>query len=193
MAKKETETKDAKKTNKKNVSGDVSSDSEIPVTEESIAAANRMPVMIHAQYLKDISFENPNAPHILMPGLGKPDIDINFSMDAHKLDLGDAEKNQGLDNLYEVSLGVHIKSTRGDKTAFIAEIEYGMSVSLNGVPENRHHPVLLIEIPKFMFPYVRQIATELTAQGGYPPLVLAPVNFSKFYMDKFGQNAEDAA
>ena len=191
-AKKETAKKPAKETkakkaNKKSkVSGSASADDDIPVTQETVKSAKRLPMMIHAQYVKDISFENPNAPFTLLPGQGRPEMDVNFSMDARKMDveqMGAAKAE--IDNLYEVILGVTIHAEKGGRPAFVIEIEYGMSVSLNNIPEEQHHSLLLIEMPKYMFPFVRQLVTDLSGQGGYTPLMLAPVNFSKFYLNTF--------
>lgn len=188
--KKETKKKPAAKKAKPKVSANVNSADDIPVTDETIHDAQRLPMMIHAQYVKDISFENPNAPFTLTPGSGRPEIEVNFNMDARKMDIDKmgTDKNK-IDNLYEVVLGVHIQAEKKGEPAFIIEIEYGMAVSLNNIPEERHHALLLIEMPKYMFPYVRQLVTELSGQGGYAPLMLTPVNFSKFYMQRFGKDA----
>lgn len=190
--KKDTPEKETKKPNaaKPKVSGSANADEDIPMNEDALKAGRRMPMMIHAQYVKDISFENPNAPFTLLPGSGRPEIEVNFAMDARKMDmekLGNADS--GIENLYEVILTTTVKATKQGKPAFLVEIEYGMSVSLNQIPEEQHHSMLLIEMPKYMFPYVRQLVAELSGQGGYMPLMLAPVNFSKFYMDRFGKNA----
>jgi len=183
--------KDAKKKKiKPTISGDVNAGEDIPMAEENAHDAQRLPMMIHAQYVKDISFENPNAPFTMLASTGRPEIEVNFNMDARKMDMDkmgiDKDK---VDNLYEVVLGVHIEAKKKDAPAYIMEIEYGMSVSLNNVPEGRHHALLLIEMPKYMFPYVRQLVADLSGQGGYMPLMLTPVNFGKFYLQRFGKEA----
>ncbi len=154
--------------------------------QEKIRLASNTPVVIHAQYIKDLSFENPNAPGVFSDA-GKPVMDANFSMDAKKLDVKEHE------NLYEVSLGIHVVAKRADVVAFIAEIEYGVMVSLGDVPEAQHHPLLLIEMPKYAFPFVRQIVANLTQQAGYMPLLLSPVNFKNFYMQQFGKKIQEDA
>ncbi len=172
------------------VSGKTNADESVPFTDETVQSAQRLPMMIHAQYVKDVSFENPNAPFTLLLSSGRPEIDVNFSMDARKMDMSKmGAAGEGIDNLYEVVLSTTIRAEKQGKAAFIIEIEYGMSVSLNDIPEERHHSLLLIEMPKYMFPYVRQLVAELSGQGGYSPLMLTPVNFSKFYMDRFGKEA----
>lgn len=144
----------------------------------SMPDGGNMPIMIHAQYVKDLSFENPNAPDTLRGAGGAPEMDVNIGMDARKLP-GDEK------SLYEVVLNVRAEALRQGGTMFIAELQYGMTVSLNGVPEEQHHPILLIEIPRMAFPYARQILSDLTTQGGYPPLLLNPVDFQALYIDRF--------
>ena len=138
-----------------------------------------MPIVIHAQYIKDLSFENPNTPESLRGAGGAPEMDVNIGMDARKI------ASQEEDNLYEVALNVRAEAKRQGESVFIAELQYAMTVSLNNVPQDQHHPLLLIEIPRMAFPYARQILSDLTTQGGYPPLLLNPVDFHALYLDRF--------
>lgn len=150
-----------------------------PEVAQDMPQNANLPITIHAQYVKDLSFENPNTPETLR-GMDKPpEMDVNIGMDARKLE--DPE----MDNLYETVLNVRAVATNGEETVFIAEMQYGVTVSLNGVPEDQHHPLLLIEIPRLAFPYARQILSETTVQGGYPPLLLNPVDFQALYMERF--------
>lgn len=142
-------------------------------------ASGNMPIVIHAQYVKDLSFENPNSPESLRGADKSPEMDVNIGMDARKME------DDKLEHLYEVSLNVRAEAKRDGKVMFLAELQYGMTVSLNDVPEDQHHPMLLIEIPRMAFPYARQILSDLTTQGGYPPLLLNPVDFHALYVDRF--------
>jgi preprotein translocase subunit SecB len=145
------------------------------------------PVTMLAQYVRDISFENTNAPESLRGGQAAPEMDINVGMDARTMEDGDFK------NLFEVVLSVRAEAKRGDKTAFLAEIIYGVVVTIgDAVPEEAHHPLLFIEIPRLAFPFVRQILADLTSQGGYPPLLLNPVDFQALYMQRFGPQIEAA-
>ncbi len=147
--------------------------------EEKLQALG-LPINIHTQYIRDVSFENPDAPNSMRAGLGAPEMDVNIGMDARPL------PDDDIDNLYEVALTISATAKRGDKTIFIAEVIYGVIVSVGDiVPEDQHHPLLLIEIPKFAFPFARQILADLTSQGGYPPLLVNPVDFQALYMDRF--------
>lgn len=145
--------------------------------------AGRLPVTIHAQYVKDISFENPHAPEALADTKGKPALDVSFSMDAQKKDWFNTP------DTYEVTLGVNVHAKRDDRTAFMVEVLYSALVTLHDVPEDKHHPMLLIEIPKYMYPYARQVISDLTQAGGYMPLMLAPMDFRNFYMQRYGRKA----
>lgn len=144
-----------------------------------------MPLTILTQYVRDISFENPNAPDSLRAGQTAPELDVNIGMDARKIPDGEMK------NLYEVVLNAKAEAKRGDKIIFIAEVQYAMVVSVSEiVPEENHHPLLLIEIPRMAFPFVRQILADLTTQGGYPPLLLGLVDFQALYMQRFGAEIE---
>ena len=106
-------------------------------------------------------------------------MDINIGMDARKLEDGE------LENLYEVVVNLRAAAMRNDQPVFILELQYGVTVVLNDIPIDNHHAVLLIEIPRLAFPFIRQIVSDLTTQGGYPPLILNPVDFQALYMKRF--------
>ncbi len=142
-------------------------------------AAVEMPITILGQYIRDVSFENPNAPTSLQLEDGQPDMDVNIGLDARAL--------PDADNVFEVLLSARAEAAHGDDLLFICEIQYGMTVKIDkSVPEDRHHPMLFIEIPRQAFPFVRQIVANLVAQGGFPPLYLSPVDFHALYLQRFG-------
>lgn len=143
-----------------------------------------MPYTIHAQYVRDASFENPNAIDAMRPNLPVPEMDINIGMDARRID------GTNMENFYEVALNIRAEAKRGETTVFIAELQYGTAVSIeDGVPQDSHHPLLLIEVPRMIFPYARRIVSDLTVEGGYPPLLINPVDFQALYLQRFGQKA----
>ena len=113
-------------------------------------------------------------------------MDINIGMDARKI------PSEEMDNLYEVVVNFRAAAMRGDDPVFIMEMQYGVTVVLQDVPEENHHPILLIEIPRLAFPYIRQIVSDMTVQGGYPPLILNPVDFQAIYMDRFKDDIDAA-
>jgi preprotein translocase subunit SecB len=143
--------------------------------------AGAPPLQILAQYVRDISFENPLAPNSLRQGQARPKTKVDFGMDARKL------TDTGIENMFEVILTVRAEAHREGQTIFISEVQYGTTVSVEGVAEEQRHAMLMIEIPRLAFPFVRQIICDLSVQGGYAPLLLAPVNFHALYMQRFGQ------
>ncbi len=151
-----------------------------PDMPEGVSSVDRLPVIIHAQYIRDLSFENPNAPMPLRKAAGESKIDVDFSMDARQVEV------PGYENSYEVALYVSVHAKKGEMSTFIIELEYGMMVTLQDVPADKIHPLLLIEMPNYMFPYVRAIVSDLTQQAGYLPFFLSPVNFKALYRKRFG-------
>ena len=152
--------------------------------QQSIPSQNQ-PYTIHAQYVRDASFENPNAIDVLRSNQALPEMDVNIGMDARKIE------GSNFPNFYEVALNIRTEAKRGDDTIFIAELQYGVAVSIdNSVPQDSHHPLLLIEVPRIAFPYARKIISDLTVDGGYPPLLLNPVDFQALYVQRFGQKAQ---
>lgn len=162
------------------------------VTEdENIGDITKAPLMIHKQYLKDMSFENPNAPGILHRVDQRPEMDMNIMLDVQKVD------HEEYQDYYEVTLTLGATAKRGDETLFLAEVIYGAAVSINGIAEKQHHPLLFIEVPHMIFPFARQILANATQSGGFMPLQLAPVDFRNMYLQRFANNknaktAEDA-
>lgn len=144
-----------------------------------------MPLTIHAQYIKDMSFENPNAPQSLRGGEGAPQMQVNVNLDSMPLD----KKGQ-----YEVVLTINATATRGESTLFIAELVYGVVCSVSDqVPDNHIHPLIMIEVPKMAFPFVRQILCDAIMAGGYPPLMLNPVDFEGLYISQYKKEQESNA
>lgn len=127
---------------------------------------------IVAQYVKDLSFENPKAPDSLRVE-GKPAIDMGVEMNA-----------QGRpDGLFEVDLRLTIKATTDAMTVFNVELLYGGLFALHSVPEQDIEPLLLIECPRYLFPFAREIIARATSDGGfYPPFMLDPIDFAGIYV-----------
>ena len=128
------------------------------------------PITVNAQYLKDFSFENPNAPQSLGQATA-PQIEVGVNVGTRNLAQG----------VFEVSLALNATAKRGSETVFIAELTYCGVFSLQGIPEEHVRPVLLIECPRLLFPFARNILADATRDGGYPPLLLQPVDFVDLY------------
>ena len=135
---------------------------------------------ILGQYLKDLSFENPNAPQSLAPQPTQPDIAIAVNVNA---------KNLG-PNDYEVELHLDAKATVEGKTVFAAELLYAGAFRLENFPANLLHPAVLIECPRMLFPFARQILADATRNGGFPPLMLDPIDFAAMYQQRMQAQAQ---
>lgn len=131
-------------------------------------------IQIITQYIKDASFENPHAPESLVSNWGPPEPAIQISL----------AQQQVKDNTFESSVYVRIeaKSAKSGKMAFILDVHYGALVALVGVPRESTLAVLMVEVPKLIFPYLREVISDLTIKGGYPPLYLSPINFESIYL-----------
>ena len=134
---------------------------------------------ILAQFVRDLSFENPKAPESLRIE-GKPAIDLGVELNA-----------QGRpDGLFEVDLKLSIKATTDAMTVFHVELLYGGLFQLNNVAPQDIEPMLLIECPRYLFPFARQIVASATADGGfYPPFMLEPIDFAGIYIARQQQIA----
>ena len=141
-------------------------------------ADTNLPLTIHAQYIKDLSFENPNAPASLRNKQGDaPVMDVNINLDSKPLE------NKGM---FEVTLRVNMTAKRNEQTLFMAELVYGIVGSVDeNVPEQHIHPLLMIEVPKMAFPFARQILCDAVIGGGFPPLLLNPVDFEALYIQQY--------
>ena len=128
-------------------------------------------MFINAQYLKDLSFENPNPLESFKQSQEKPNIQVNVNTVVKKLP----------ENAYEVTLDIKTEGKIKDKVAFIAEFSYAGIFSLNKIPPEHEKPILLIEAPRMLFPFARNILAETTRDGGYPPLMLNPIDFNALY------------
>jgi preprotein translocase subunit SecB len=160
----------------------------------AVSAAAQQPVQVTApqpqpgaqpsmrilgQYLKDFSFENPNAPGSLTPQEKQPDINISVNVNARNLGPND----------FEVELHLDAKATGEDKVIFAAELLYAGIFRLENFPQNLLHPAVLIQCPAMLFPFARQIMADATRNGGFPPLMLDPIDFAGMYQQRMRQQA----
>ncbi len=135
---------------------------------------------ILAQYVRDLSFENPRAPDSLRLE-GKPQIDMGVELNA-------AGRPDGL---FEVDVKLSIKAKTDTMTVFQVELLYGGLFQLQGVPEEAIEQMLLIECPRYLFPFAREIVAGATADGGfYPPFMMDPIDFAGIYAARLQQQAQ---
>ena len=137
---------------------------------------------VNAQYVKDLSFENPNAPQSLMQMKGAPDINVNVDVAVRKL----AEKS------YEVVLGARGEGSSEGNTLFIAEVQYAGVFTIGDVPEEYIQPLMMIEAPRLLFPFARAIISDCVRDGGFPPLMIHPIDFVALYQQRVAQAQQEA-
>ena len=144
--------------------------------EQQINGEDSMPQAgIISQYVKDMSFENPNAPAVYQ-WQGNPRIDVQFN-------IGTAQLN---DEIYEVTLQIDVTAT-AEQTAFKCELVYAGLFGLRNIAEEQLQPFLLAEAPRVLFPFARQIVAQAVQNGGFPPLLLDPIDFGALYMQQAAQ------
>lgn len=137
-------------------------------------------VRIMVQYVRDLSFENPGAPNFTDM---QPEISVNANVGARKLS----------DTDYEVGLKFRTEAKSDDNVQFIAELEYCGVFRLANIPENDTRPILLIEAPRQLFPFARRVLADATRDGGYPPIMLDPIDFLALYQQSEAADAIDTA
>jgi preprotein translocase subunit SecB len=131
---------------------------------------------ILGQYLKDLSFENPNSPQSLSQQ-GQPEINVQVNVNA---------KPAG-QNEFEVELHLEAKATHDGKSMFAADLLYAGVFRLENVPQEALHPIVLVECPRMLFPFARQILADATRNGGFPPLMLDPIDFASMYQRRLAE------
>ena len=144
------------------------------------------PLSVNAQYIKDLSFETPKAPFIFA-AMKKNEPDVNINVSVNFAELRDEVYTE--DNIYEVVLGIEASCTIGEETAFLLELEYAGLFTLNVDAETRG-PILLIECPRLLFPFARNILADVSRDGGFPPLMLGPMDFAGMYQQQL--SSEDS-
>lgn len=133
-------------------------------------------------YVKDVSFEIPNAPQIFQDD-GQVEIKLNLAQKVENLDEG----------VHEVVLTVTVTASLDDKTAYLAEVQQAGIFYVTGLNEQGQHAALNTLCPHTLFPYARRIITDLVADGGFPPLVLQPINFDQIYAQRMQEAKASAA
>ena len=131
-------------------------------------------IRVLAQFIRDLSFENPRAPDSLHSTQGQPAIDLGVEMSARGRP----------DGLFEVDLKLTATAARENDAVFHLELVYGGLFSITGVDEADIEPVLLVEAPRYLFPYARRIVSDMTSEGGFPPFLLEPLDFSSIYAQR---------
>jgi preprotein translocase subunit SecB len=140
---------------------------------------------ILGQYLKDLSFENPNSPQSLSSQQGQPEINIQVNVNAKPL--GQTQTD------FEVELHLEAKASHQGKAVFAADLLYAGVFRLENIPQEALHPIVLVECPRMLFPFARQILADATRNGGFPPLMLDPIDFASMYQRPLAESQQASA
>ncbi len=147
-------------------------------------------LVMNLQFIKDLSFEVPGAPQIFSTLKGAPNISLNLDVGVQRL-----EEQQPI---FEVTLSIRTEATEpknepggtpstDGRRVFIAELAYSGVVTLNGVANEHVEPMLLVEVPRLLFPYARNILADVTRDGGFPPVLLQPIDFVGLWQQRRAQ------
>jgi preprotein translocase subunit SecB len=126
-----------------------------------------------SQYVKDLSFENPNAPAVYQ-WQSAPQVDVQFNIAADSVG----------DNLYEVLLKIDVTSKTDNGTSFVIELKYAGLFGVRNVPDDQLQPFFLAEAPRILFPFARRVVADAVQDGGFPPLLLEPIDFHSLFMQQ---------
>jgi len=148
------------------------------------AQAPQVQMRVLGQFVRDMSFENIMAQKGVSSEV-QPDVQVQVNLDA---------KKRAVDNQYEtaIKLNVTSKAKEGDDTLFVLEIDYVGIFHIENVPEDQMHPFLLIECPRMIFPFLRRVVSDVTRDGGFPPLNLENIDFMNMYRTELARRQAEA-
>jgi preprotein translocase subunit SecB len=146
----------------------------VPAGDPMANGADTAPAVgLISQYVKDLSFENPNAPAIYQ-SQSAPEINVQFDIGASQVG----------EEVHEVTLKIEVRATSDGTTAFIAELSYAGLFGLRNVPMESVQPFLLGEGPRLLFPFARRVVADAIRDGGFPPLLLEPIDFNALFLQQ---------
>jgi preprotein translocase subunit SecB len=138
---------------------------------------------VKAQYIKDLSFENPNAPQSLLANNIKPAIDVSVDLKAQKMQ----------DDIYEMTLHITARATQEGNALFLVDVAYAGIFQISNIAADRIEPLILIDCPFVLFPFARRVIADVTRDGGFPPLMLDPIDFHALYLQNRGKGETKAS
>jgi preprotein translocase subunit SecB len=170
-----------------------------PAPQPGGQAPQQQPLVVNIQYVKDLSFEVPGAPQVFTHLRAQPQVNINLDVQARRVQEGQS--------VFEVSLMIRAEAheaaaaaAQGNgqaaavpPTVFVAELTYAGVFTLTGLPDNAVEPVLLVECPRILFPFARNILADVTRDGGFPPVLLQPIDFVALWQARRAQTQAQPA
>lgn len=148
----------------------------------SMQPAEEAQVSILAQYIKDLSVENPSSPQVFQWQV-QPQVDVQFNVGVEKI----------ADEVHEVTLKVEVSARSENGVHFVIDLSYAGLFGIRNAPEEALPPFLLIEAPRLIFPFARQIVADAVTNTGFPPLLLDPIDFTQVYMSQLQAAEQQAA
>ncbi len=147
------------------------------------AGAEQPPQLsLRTQYTKDLSFENPRAPHSISPSQEAPKGDVQVKVSSHELG----------DDLYEIMIEFQISATRDGDVVFIVELSYAGVFTVRGFDAQTQPLALWVECPRLLFPFARRVIADVVRDGGFAPLMLGPIDFHRMYQQRLAEAAAEA-
>ena len=143
------------------------------MAEKDVSSNNQQQISVHAQYVKDLSFESPAAPDCFVKTLGQPDVQIGVNVTAKRIN----------ETLFEVELILTATAKVEEKILFVVELSYAGLMSATNINGGNIQPLMMIEGPRLLFPFARAIMSNFTRDGGFLPLNLNPIDFVALYQN----------
>ncbi|WP_299608370.1 protein-export chaperone SecB [uncultured Tateyamaria sp.] len=155
------------------------------MAEEQATQPTAPQMRVLGQYIRDMSFENIVSQKGAAPDV-QPDVQVQVNLDA---------KKRSQDNQYESSIKLNVtsKAKEGDTVLFVLEIDYVGMFHIENVPDEQMHPFLLIECPRMIFPFLRRVVSDITRDGGFPPLNLENIDFVSLYRNEIARRQKENA
>jgi len=147
--------------------------SETPSSEPEARAS----LALRAQYTKDMSFENPRAPASIFNLREAPQLEVNVNLGAQRLE----------DDVFELSMHISARAIAEKTTVFLIDLVYAGVFEVKGVPEDALEQVVFVQGAFLLFPYARRVISDISRDGGFPPLQLEPIDFHSMYLEKRGK------
>jgi preprotein translocase subunit SecB len=143
-------------------------------TPQAPDAPNGPRFIVKGQYIRDLSFENPHAPHSLTAINDKPKLDVSIDLSAQRMQEG----------FFELTLHLTARAMSDNNTLFLVDLVYGGIFQIINIPEDRVEQTIMVDGAFVLFPFARRVIADVTRDGGFPPLMLEPIDFVGLYIQK---------
>lgn len=147
------------------------------------SASTRPAIYLRAQYIKDMSFENPRAPQSLFNMKEPPTMEVSVNLGAQRLD----------ENVFEVAIQIGLRAISEKATIFLCDLVYAGVIEMQNIPETDFEPVLFIQGAQLIYPFARRVVADVTRDGGFPPVALEPIDFATMYQEQRAKKAAEPA